>query len=129
MVSNSYIDLIISIKNGYLARKETIEVPYSAFKVEILKKLLSLKYIANYKIKKNSHQNLIIDLLYENGVTAVEDVKVYSTPGRRWYASKKELKSILRGRTAIILSTSKGVLSGKEAEKQSIGGELLFEIW
>lgn len=129
MISNSYIDLIIRIKNGYLARKETIKVPYSVFKAQILKKILSLKYIANYRIEKNTHQNLIIELLYQDGEPAVTDVKIYSTPGRRWYASKKELKPILRGPSSIILSTSKGVLSGEEADKQSVGGELLFEIW
>lgn len=129
MVNNSHIDLIISIKNGYLAKKERVKTSHSVFKAEILKKLLSLKYIANYKIEKNKHKNLIIGLFYQEGIPAVTDVKIYSTPGKRWYTSKKKLKPLLRSQATIILSTPKGILSGKEADKQGLGGELLFEIW
>ncbi len=128
-MNNTIIDLIIRMKNGYMARKEQIELPYSRIKEDVLKKLLSLKYIKNYNTKKDKFGKITIELLYKNGEPAFTDLKIYSKPGRRWYVAAKDIKPVLGGLGASILSTPKGILTNQEAKKEHVGGELLFEIW
>lgn len=128
-MSSSFIDLIIQIKNGYLAKKESIELPYSILKEHILKKLVSLKYVKSYKTFQDTMKKIRIEFLYEKNEPALTDVKICSTPGKRWYVTKSKIKPVLGGLGKAILSTSKGILTSEEAKKQGVGGELLFEIW
>jgi len=128
-MENSIIDLIIRIKNGYMAKKETIESPYSKYKEAVLKKLVDLKFIKGYKIKGEIKKNMIIDLAYEEGKPAISDIKVYSKPGMRVYISYKNLKPVLSGFGFSILSTSRGIMTDREAKKAKLGGELLFSFW
>lgn len=122
-------DLIIRIKNGYMAGNQTVFSPYSKFREEVLKKLKELGYIANYKVEGERIKEIIIELAYEKDVSALTDVEIFSKPGRRWYVSYKNLKLVSGGLGHSLLSTSKGILTGKEAKKLKIGGELLFNIW
>ena len=126
---NSIIDLIIRIKNGYMARKESVESPYSNFKEAILKKLAALKFIKSYSVSGEIKKNFTIELLYQEGVPAITDVEIFSKPGRRYYITNKKLKPVLSGFGFSLLSKSKGILTNKEAQKERIGGELLFNIW
>ena len=80
-MENSIIDLVIRIKNGYMAKKEPIESPHSKYKEAILKKLLSLKFIEGYTVEGEIKKNIIINLSYEEGAPAITDVKIYSKPG------------------------------------------------
>lgn len=128
-MENSIIDLIIRIKNGYMAKKETVESPYSKYKEAVLKKLISLKSIKSYEVKGEIKKNMTIDLVYEEGKPAISDVKIYSKPGMRLYISYKNLKPVLSGFGYSILSTSKGIMTDKEAKKTKLGGELLFSFW
>jgi len=128
-MENSVIDLAIRIKNGYLARRETITVPYSRFKEEVLRKLKDLEFIKNYHVEGDKVKNITVDLLYNNSVPALTDIKIFSKPGQRFYVSYKELKPVLGGLGYSILSTPKGILTNKEAKKEKIGGELLFNVW
>jgi len=128
-MENSIIDLIIRIKNGYMAKKETIESPHSKYKETILKKLMSLKFIKNYTVKGEIKKNIIINLSYEEGNPAITDVKIYSKPGMRLYISYKNLKPVLSGFGYSVLSTSKGIMTDREAKKAKLGGELLFSFW
>lgn len=123
------LDLIIRIKNGYMARAELVESPHSLYREEVLKKLKSLKFIEDYKVTKDRFKNVTIQLLYKDGEPALSGLKLYSKPGRRWYVTTKKLKSNLAGLGYGILSTPKGILTHYEADKQKAGGELLFEIW
>lgn len=125
-MQNSIIDLIIRIKNGYLARKETVESPYSRMREETLKKLESLRFIRSFRVKD---KNFIIELLYRGNLPALTDVKLFSRPGRRMYIPYKNLKPVLGGFGYSLLSTSRGVLTHVEAKKAKLGGELLFSIW
>ncbi len=126
---SSIIDLIIRIKNGYLAHNESVESPYSRFREEILKKLEILKFIKGYTVKSDKIKHMIVDLLYVDGTPVLTDVKVVSKPGQRIYSSGKNLKPVVSGFGYSILTTSKGILTNNEAKKQKIGGELLFMIW
>ncbi|MEK7523063.1 MAG: 30S ribosomal protein S8 [Patescibacteria group bacterium] len=128
-MENSIIDLVIRIKNGYMARKATIESPHSKYKEAILKKLKDLKFIESYSIKGEIKRNIIINLSYEEGNPAITDVKIYSKPGMRLYISYKNLKPVLSGFGYSVLSTSKGIMTDREAKKAKLGGELLFSFW
>lgn len=125
-MQNSIIDLIIRIKNGYLARKENIEIPYSHMNEETLKKLESLKFIKSFKLEG---KKFIAELLYKDNQPAMTDVKIFSRPGRRAYISYKNLKPVLGGFGYSLISTSKGIFTHLEAKKGKLGGELLFSIW
>ena len=96
-MENSIIDLIIRIKNGYMARRETIKSPYSKYKETILKKLDSLKYIKEYQVEGELKKTITITLIYEKGEPALTDVAIISRPGRRFYVSYRNLKSIMSG--------------------------------
>lgn len=130
-MENSVTDLIIRIKNGYMARKELIEAPFSRFREEVLKKLVKLKFIRNYKVKevRPKVQTILIDLMYDDGQPALTDIRIFSKPGQRNYVSYRALKPILGGLGFSLLSTPKGILTNIEARKLKIGGELLFAVW
>lgn len=123
---NTVIDLIIRIKNGYMARNESVEVIYSRLNEEVLKKLKELGYIKTFQTKD---RQIEVNLLYVNKNPSLTDVQIFSKPGRRHYVSYKDLKQIIGGLGYSILSTSIGILSNKEARKKKVGGELLFAIW
>ncbi len=128
-MGNSVNDLIIRIKNGYLARKETINSPYSRLREEILKKLVSLGFIKSYKINQEKFKEITIELLYKNNIPAMTDVKIFSKPGQKYYVSYRDLKPVLSGYGYSIISSSKGIITNKEAKEKKLGGELLFNIW
>jgi len=129
-MENSINDLIIRIKNGYLAQKEQVVSSYSKFKEAVLKKLAELKFIKDYQVEEEgSFKKLIINLSYQNKVPALTDVQIFSKPGRRYYVSYKDLKPVMSGYGYSILSTPKGIVTNKEARLKKLGGELLFNIW
>ncbi len=122
-------DLVIRIKNGYMAERETIVVSFSNLNVSILEKLKQLNYIQDYAIEGDKVKRVAVMLKYDEGVSAFTDVKIFSTPGRRWYTTYHEVKPVLGGLGQAIISSSKGILTGNEARKAKVGGELLFHIW
>lgn len=128
-MGNSFIDLIIRIKNGYLARKDQITVLYSRFNERILRKLKELKFIKDFQVRGELKKQITVELLYKDKIPALTDVKIYSKPGQRYYVSYRELKPVLNGLGYSILSTPKGILTNIEAKKMKVGGELLFDIW
>jgi small subunit ribosomal protein S8 len=128
-MENSIIDLVIRIKNGYMARKPTITSPHSKYKEAILKKLLALKFIEGYSVEGDIKKNIAINLSYEEGNPAITDIKIFSKPGMRLYISYKNLKPVLSGFGYSVLSTSKGIMTDREAKKAKLGGELLFSFW
>ena len=128
-MSSSYIDLIIRIKNGYLAGKDSIVVKYSRLNCEILKKLKEHNFIKDFVGDGKKIKEIVVYLNYNNKDPAFTDVKIFSKPGRRWYCSYRDIKPVLGGLGLSILSTSKGIITDKEAKKIKVGGELLFSIW
>lgn len=125
----SYIDLIIRIKNGYLAKKESVVANYSRLNCEILKKLKQFNFIKDFIVEGEKIKQLTVYLNYNGSEPVFTDLKIYSKPGRRWYCSFKDLKPVFGGLGLSILSTSRGILTDKEAKNLKIGGELLFSIW
>jgi small subunit ribosomal protein S8 len=123
-------DMIIRIKNALMARHDSVAIPHSRLKEEIAKILLENKYVEEMQIEQKTPQSeILFKLRYVGKLPAITDVKRVSTPGRRTYASSKKIPQALGGYGITIVSTSKGVMTDKEARKQNLGGEVLCQIW
>jgi len=122
-------DLMIRLKNGYMARKSSIKCLYSHFSQALLDKLQQLEYIQSYTIGDDVKKTIIVELRYNDGRPAITDVKIFSKPGQRRYISAKKLKPVLSNLGHAILSSPLGLVTNHEARKKHVGGEFLFEIW
>ena len=125
-------DMLTRIRNALTARHETVTVPASKVKVAIADILVREGDIKGYEIVENPVQNdILITLKYApvKGQKVVTGLKRVSTPGLRVYAGVDNLPKVLNGMGIAILSTSKGILTDKEAREQRIGGEVLAYVW
>ena len=136
MVNDPIGDLLTQIRNGYMAGKERIAVPHSKMKEELTKILFKKEFIKSSQIKtqpsktgKSTLKVLHIELKYTGTKPSMEDVKRVSKPGRKVYVDKDHIPSVLSGYGTAVISTSKGLLTDREARKQRIGGELICQIW
>ena len=131
IVTDPIADLLTRIRNANQMHYKEVVVPSSNVKIEIVKILKDEGYIADYKIEKGQVQdNIIIMLKYgQNKERVISGLKRISKPGLRVYAKKDEIPTVLNGLGISILSTSKGIMTGKEAKKQNLGGEVLAYIW
>jgi len=125
-----YYDLIVKIKNAAQAKKESLVTPYSKMDFEVLKVLEGYGYVKSVSKKEGGKKNFIeIKLAYENGKPRISDFKLLSKPSRRFYTGYKELSSVRQGQGLAILSTPQGIMSNREARKNKVGGEYLFQVW
>lgn len=123
-------DLIIRIKNGYLARKKAVSIPYSKMNKSITDILVKENYLTEAVVAGDApFQTIEAELKYVGKMPSITDVKRESKPGRRVYKSVKTLPNALGGYGIVILSTNKGVMTEKEARKVGVGGEVLCSIW
>ena len=124
-------DMLTRIRNANNARHTTVDIPASNMKKAIAKILLDEGYVKNVEYIEDNIQGVIrITLKYgENKQKVLTGLKRVSKPGLRSYASKDELPRVLKGLGIAIISTSKGVMTDKEARRQNIGGEVLAFIW
>jgi len=132
MIADPVSDFVIRLKNAGAVGKEYTTVPYSNFSFAVAQKLKDAGYIAGVekKGKKNAPKVLDVTLRYaKDGTHVIHGVKRISKPGRRVYRSVGEIVPVRFGTGALVLSTPKGIVTDKEARKERIGGEALFEIW
>ena len=124
-------DLLTRIRNALMARHAIVNVPASRMKLEIVKILKDEGYVDNFKIVEDAHQGQIaIDLKYgHEGRRAITGLERVSKPGRRIYAGKDEIPDVLNGLGITIVSTSKGVMTGKTCRDRGVGGEVLCNVW
>ena len=123
-------DMLTRIRNANQMRYEEARVPASNIKKEIARILKEEGYIADYKIEKAGVQNtIVLNLKYDNKTRVITGLKRISKPGLRVYAKASEMPEVLNGLGIAIVSTSKGVMTGKDAKSQSLGGEVLAYIW
>ena len=125
-------DMLTRIRNALTAKHATVEVPSSKMKIAIAEILVKEGYIKSYEIVKGDVQDtILITLKYapNKNQKVVTGLKRVSTPGLRVYASVDNLPKVLGGMGIAILSTSKGILTDKEARAQHIGGEVLAYVW
>jgi len=124
-------DLIVRIKNAIMVSHEKVEVPSSNIKINIVKILKFEGYIRDYKIIKDSKQDIIVMYLKYNKdkSSVIKDLKRISKPSCRVYSRYKKIPRVLNGLGINIVSTSKGVLTDREARKMGIGGEIICSVW
>ena len=122
-------DMLTSIRNGQKARLHSVATPASNLKGEIARVMKAAGYITDAITTTEFPKQLVITLKYSNkAVPAITEIKRVSKPGLRKYVSVADIPAVLDGMGLAILSTSKGVMSGAEARKQKVGGELICTI-
>jgi small subunit ribosomal protein S8 len=124
-------DMLTRIRNAIMAQHKNVAIPLSRIKRELAKALKREGYINDFKIDKSQFpQQIIIDLKYtgpkENVIAGIQRI---SKPGRRVYAGVDSIPKVLGGLGVALLSTSKGILTGKDCERQNVGGEVLLYVW
>lgn len=130
MVTDPIADMLTRIRNANTMRYKEVEIPSSKVKVEIAKILKNEGFINDYKIKKNNVQDIIVlNLKYNNKERVITGLKRISKPGLRVYAKADEIPRVLNGLGIAIISTSKGIMTGKDAKAANLGGEVLAYIW
>ena len=126
-------DMLTRIRNGITSHHDRVEMPSSKLKVEVAKILKSEGFISNYKVVQEDGKpqaSLRVYLKYsDDGEPVIHGIERVSRPGRRVYRGKEELPKVLGGLGLAIVSTSRGVLSGSEAARTGVGGEVLCQVW
>lgn len=124
-------DMVTAIRNANAIQKEKLDVPHSGLKEEILKALKAEGFIRTYKRIEGKPQALLRVYLREEGEkrSSIIGLKRISKPGLRVYAPKERLPRVLGGLGVAILSTSKGILTDRQARKEKVGGEVLCYVW
>lgn len=129
-VTDSISDFLTRVRNASRAKKLRVDVPASNMKKSLAEILKAQKFIHDYSIVEDGKQNIIrINLKYSGGQSAISGLKRASKPGLRIYKNSAELPRVLNGLGIAVISTSKGLLTDKEARTQSIGGEVVCYIW
>ncbi|MBI4411227.1 MAG: 30S ribosomal protein S8 [Deltaproteobacteria bacterium] len=131
MMTDPIADLLTRIRNGIHARHESVSVPASKVKEQVLKILKETGYIASYiRVSDKPQDRLTVFLKYRSDrKPVIREVSRVSRPGRRVYRGHLEIKPFLRGMGLTILSTSKGILTDAQARKKKVGGEVLCQVW
>ncbi len=123
-------DFLICIKNGYRAGKSSVVVPYSKMREGIAGILEGRKYIEGFEKKgRKVRKYMEVKLCYDGKRPALEGVRRVSKPSRRLYVSKDKIKPVRQGFGLSIISTSRGLMTGEEARKSGLGGEIIAEVW
>lgn len=125
-------DMLTRVRNGLKSRHARVEMPSSSIKMEIAKILKEEGYIENFKVvdEQGVHRKLVLQLKYSgDGMSVVSGLERVSRPGCRVYAGKDDLPVVLGGIGLAVVSTSKGIMSGEEAQRRRLGGEVLCKVW
>ena len=130
-VTDPIADMLTRIRNAVRAKKKEVNLPSSQLKIEIARILKEEGYIKNYKIIEDNKQGILnITLKYvDNNQSAITGLRRVSKPGCRIYCSQDSIPKVLGGLGLVIISTSKGVMTGQKCEELGLGGEVLCEIW
>ena len=131
MQTDPIADMLTRIRNANKALQETVSMPSSTLQVEIARLLAEEGYINGYRVEKGtSFDTLVVELKFgRNRERVITDLKRVSKPGRRVYARKDRLPRVLGGMGTAILSTSKGLVTGRRAQELGVGGEVVCFVW
>ena len=131
MMTDPIADMLTRIRNAMAVKKTEVILPYSKIKQEIGKILKKEGYIDNWELVEDvkGFKNIKLVLKYTNKVSAITHIKRISKPGRRIYVNREKLPYILNDLGLAILSTSRGLMTNKQARRAKVGGELICEIW
>jgi len=123
-------DMLTRIRNAIMAEKKDVDIPLSKIKLEVSKIFKREGYISDYKVEKEFPGKIIIDLKYKDKKSnVIEGLKKISKPGLRVYTDTDNIPEVLGGMGLAVLSTSKGLMTGRECKKNRIGGEVLIYVW
>jgi small subunit ribosomal protein S8 len=129
-VTDPIADLLARVRNATASQKPEMFLPYSKIKSDVARILKEEGYITDYSVDtEKAHPRIKITNKFSNKSSAITGLKRVSRPGLRRYVGAKEIPRVLGGMGIAILSTPRGVLSGREAKKQNVGGELLAYVW
>jgi len=130
-MSDPIADMLTRIRNGGNAKFKNVDIPGSNFKNEIAKVLKGEGYIKNYKFIKDGKQGILrVYLRYDaKNQHAIYEISRISKPSRRVYVKSKDIKSVYNGTGIAVLSTSKGIMTDRQARKENVGGEILCKVW
>ena len=122
---------LTQVRNASMAKHEKVDIPASRIRAGIAQILQDIGFIRSFKVAKDSKQGIMrVYLKYdEDGHSAITAIKSVSTPGRRVYVHATNIPNVRSGMGMTILSTSQGIMSGADATKKNVGGEILCEIW
>jgi small subunit ribosomal protein S8 len=130
-VSDPVADFLTCVRNAIRAKHRKVDVPASKLKTELARVLLRERYINNFKVIENDQQGTLrVYLKYAaDDVPVITGLRRVSTPGRRVYLGKTRLPKVMGGLGASILSTSRGLMTDREAREAGLGGELVCQVW
>lgn len=123
--------MLTNVRNAIVARKEKVQIPSSSIKLAIAKILQDEGYILSFK-KTDDNKQGVIDIVLKyssDGSPVITKIERVSKPSLRRYVGKDEIKPVIGGRGTSIISTSRGLMTGKQAKKNNVGGEVLCRIW
>lgn len=130
MMTDPIADMLTRVRNGAQARHRRVDMPVSKLKIEIARLLKDNHYIHDFKVLEGQpHDVLRIYLKYYQEKPVIRELKRISRPGLRKYVSVPDIPRVRNGLGVAILSTSKGVMTDREAREAKVGGEVLAEIW
>jgi small subunit ribosomal protein S8 len=132
MNTDPIADMLTRIRNGIRARQQKVDVPFSRFKMELARILKEEGYIGNYKTVEEAKNRKMLRLMlkYSAGKQSViSGIRRVSRPGCRAFAGKSDLRPVFGGLGISIVTTPKGLMTGKNARKTGVGGEILCEVW
>lgn len=130
-ITDPIADMLTRIRNANSAKHETVDIPASNMKKAITQILLDEGYIASYKVIEDEKQGVIrVTLKYgENKAQVITGLRRVSKPGLRIYSNVEDMPKVMKGLGIAIVSTSKGIMTDREARKQNVGGEVLAFVW
>lgn len=128
-MSDPIADMLTRIRNAIAAGRDQVVLPHSKIKAALAEILKANNFIADFKIEESGGFKTLIINLADGGQPVINSLQRVSKPGRRVYASSKEIPLVLGGRGMVILSTSGGLMTGREARQKGLGGELICKVW
>ncbi len=130
-MTDTISDMLTRIRNALMVQKSEVVLPYSNFKHNLAKVLQAEGWISKVETKDDDGmKNLVLSLKYDTkGQPMISGIKRVSKPGQRIYSGRTEIPKVLGGMGTTIISTSKGLMTDKEARKQKVGGEIVCQVW
>lgn len=123
-------DMLTRIRNANQQKHETVSIPYSNLKNDLANILKNEGFVTDFVVnEERNHKNIVITLKYKGNERVITGLKRVSKPGLRQYAKVNEIPKVLNGLGIVVLSTSQGLMTDKEARAKNIGGEVLAYIW
>ena len=129
-VTDPIADFLTRIRNAINAKKKFVDIPSSTTKAKMAELMRDSNFIRDFNVVEDNKQNILrIHLKYNEGEPSISGLQRISTPGLRRYVGKNDIPRVLNGLGIAILSTSKGLLTDKQAKQEAVGGEVLCHIW